>query len=143
MTNLQAALGIAQLEKLEEFINKKKLMGHKYTVLLNDIDDLYLPIAKTGYAENVYWVYGIVLNEKIYPDADKLMDILKKNGIGTRPFFWPMHKQPIFKKMGLFLKDSYPVAENIGLRGFYIPSGLAITDQQIEQVAETIIKALK
>ena len=137
-TNLQAAVGLAQLEKLDEHINRKRRMGKLYTELLTGIPELQLPLSITDYAENIYWVYGIVLKGQVPFDAEELMRRLKEKGIGTRPFFWPMHEQPVFKKMELFEKTSCPVAERIALRGFYIPSGLALKEKQQEVVAENL-----
>jgi perosamine synthetase len=147
MTNLQAALGVAQLERLEAIVSRKRAMGKLYTELLKDIPGLQLPIAQTSYAQNIYWVYGIVLEDSIPFDAKELMKQLGEYGIGTRPFFFPMHLQPVFKRMGLFFAssnsaDSCPIAENISQRGFYIPSGTALTENQIVKVAETIIKLI-
>ena len=135
MTNLQAALGVAQLERLDKFVAIKRNMGKKYTDLLADIDCIELPLTKTDYAENIYWVYGIVLKDSVSFDAEEAMKKLAEKKIGTRPFFWPMHEQPVFHKMGLFKNESYPVAERLARRGFYIPSGLALTEDQMEQVA--------
>jgi len=143
MTNLQAALGMAQMERLDEFVEKKRWMGKKYTELLSDVKGIQLPLPKTKYADNIYWVYGIVLNEEVPFDAEFMMKKLAQNNIGTRPFFWPMHEQPVFKNMGLFKEERYPVAEKIARRGFYIPSGLALDTNQIEFVAETIKAILK
>lgn len=141
-SNLQAALGLAQLEKLDEHIKRKRRMGKLYTELLTGIPELQLPLAKIDYAENIYWVYGIVLKDHVPFDAEEAMRRLKEKGVGTRPFFWPMHEQPVFTKMGLFVNNNYPVAERIARRGFYIPSGLAITDLQIEQVCQTVKEVL-
>jgi perosamine synthetase len=138
MTNLQAAVGLAQLERLDEFVDIKKRMGKRYTELLKDIEGIQLPRPKTDYAENIYWVYGIVLKDKIRFGVEEVIRRLNKLGIGTRPFFWPMHKQPVFKKMGLFKNEHYPVAEKLRKRGFYLPSGLAITNEQMERVVEAL-----
>lgn len=135
MTNLQAALGLAQLERLDEFVERKRKMGRRYTELLRDIQGLQLPIEKTVYADNIYWVYGIVLKDDVSFDAEEAMRRLTKAGIGTRPFFWPLHEQPVFRKMGLFKEEIHPVSERLARRGFYVPSGLALTDRQIEEVA--------
>jgi perosamine synthetase len=131
MTNLQAAIGIAQLERLDEHVARKRVMGKKYTELLRDIRGIQLPLSETQYAENIYWVYGIVLKEDTPMSAREAMSRLAEKGIGTRPFFYPMHLQPVFHKMGLFENESYPVAERLSERGFYIPSGLALTEEQI------------
>lgn len=142
MTNLQAALGVAQLERLDEFVVRKRHIGKRYTELLSDIPGLQLPVPQTDYAENIYWVYGVVLKDEVPFDAEEAMLRLKKHQIGTRPFFWGMHEQPVFKKMGLFDGESCPVAERIACRGFYIPSGMALTDEQIEQVSCTLRKVM-
>ncbi len=143
MTNLQAALGLAQLERLAEFVGRKRLMGKGYTDLLKGVEGLELPPARTEYAESIYWVYGMVLNGKIPFDADEAMKRLSGLGIGTRPFFWPMHEQPAFHRMGLFKGESYPVAERLARRGFYVPSGMALTDAQMGKTAEAVKKILK
>ncbi len=141
MTNLQAALGLAQLERLEKFIAIKRRMGKKYTDLLKDIKGIQLPLPQTNYAENIYWVYGIVLREKRFK-TEKIREKLARMGIGTRPFFYPMHLQPVFKKMGLFEKESFPIAENLARRGFYLPSGLSLTDKEIKKVSNILRRIL-
>ncbi len=138
MSNLQAALGVAQLERLDEFVNRKREIGRLYTALLGDIPSIQLPLAKTDYAENIYWVFGIVLKAEIPVDAAVVMKQLAEHKIGTRPFFWGMHEQPVFRKMGLFEGMACPVAENLARRGFYLPSGLALTTEQITTVAKTL-----
>lgn len=143
MTNLQAALGVAQLERLDEFVARKRRMGKRYTELLTDIDGLELPFPKTDYADNIYWVYGLILKDEAPFDAEEAMRRLAKQGIGTRPFFWPMHEQPVFHKMGLFKNESYPVAERLAMRGFYIPSGMALTEEQMERVVEGVRKIIR
>jgi len=143
MTNLQAALGVAQLERLEEFVRIKRRMGTIYTQLLDDTQGIQLPIANTDYADNIYWVYGIVLDDNIPFDAKEAMARLDKLGIGSRPFFWSMHEQPVLRKLGLFDGESYPVAERIARRGFYIPSGMALTDTQIELSASAVKEILQ
>jgi perosamine synthetase len=143
MTNLQAALGVAQLERLDEFVVRKRHMGQLYTELLSDIPGLQLPVPQTEYAANIYWVYGIVLKDDVPFEAKEAMRRLAQYKIGTRPFFWPMHEQPVFRKMGLFEGESCPVAEKIARRGFYIPSGLALTGEQVGRVAQAVMEILK
>ena len=138
MTNLQAALGVAQLERLDTFVERKRAMGHRYTQLLSGVRGLQLPLAKTEYAENIYWVYGVVLDDDVPFDAAEAMRRLGAMGIATRPFFWPMHEQPVFAKMGLFVGERHPVSERIARRGFYLPSGLALTDDQMDRVVEGV-----
>ena len=90
MSNLQAAVGVAQLERLDEFVVRKRKMGAYYTERLKGVRGLQLPLASADYAENIYWVYGIVLEDEAPFDAKEAMWRLAKAGIGTRPFFWPM-----------------------------------------------------
>ena len=138
MTNLQAAVGLAQLERLHEFVVRKRRMGRRYTGMLADVAGLELMQTAAPYAENIYWVYGIVLKDEVPFDADGAMRRLGQQGIGTRPFFWPMHEQPVFRKMGLFAEERHPVAERLARRGFYLPSGMALTDGQMDEVVESV-----
>ena len=138
MTNLQAALGVAQLERLDEFVARKRRMGRRYDELLSRVDQLELLPAATPYAETIYWVYGMVLKDEVPFDAEAAMKKLGERGIGTRPFFWPMHEQPVFRKMGLFSGERHPVAERLARRGFYLPSGMALTEAQIDEVAAEV-----
>lgn len=142
MTNMQAALGVAQLEQLDEFVTRKRAMGIKYTELLRDLPGVQLPLMQTEYADNIYWVYGLLLDETIGFDAEEAMKRLATKGIGTRPFFYPMHQQPVLRRMGLYIGESYPVAERLYKQGFYIPSGLKITMSQIDNVSNSLTKIL-
>lgn len=138
MTNLQAALGVAQLERLDETVARKREIGHFYNDALGSQEHLQLPLPSTSYAENIYWVYGIVLKESCALDAAAMMAKLGNQGIGTRPFFWPMHQQPVLKKMGLADDASLPVAENLARRGLYLPSGLGTSDADLAKVVEAV-----
>jgi perosamine synthetase len=142
MTNMQAALGVAQLERLPAIVERKRSMGRLYNELLQGMSDVELPPAITDYAESIYWVYGIVLKESIGFDAEEAMKRLDAAGIGTRPFFWPMHEQPVLRRMGFMAQAHCPVSERIARRGFYIPSGLALTEQQIRKVAYILRKVI-
>lgn len=138
MTNLQAAVGVAQLERLDLFVEKKREMGIYYRRLLSGCTLVELQPEKTAYAENINWVFGLVLKDEIPFDATEAMRRLAKRGIGCRPFFWPMHEQPVFRKMGLVSDEAMPVAERIARRGFYLPSGLALTKAQMNSVIEVL-----
>ncbi len=137
-TNLQAALGLAQLERLKEHVVLKRKMGLKYSELFSGLSEIQLPLQKTDFAENIYWVYGIVLKDHIPFDAEFAMKKLAEKKIGTRPFFYPMHQQPVFLKMGLFKNEIHPFAEKMASRGFYVPSGLALKEEQMVTVAEKV-----
>jgi perosamine synthetase len=143
MTNIQAALGVAQLERLDEFIKKKRWIGRIYNELLEELPNVQLPLEETDYSKNIYWVYGLVLEDSFALNAKDIINDLLKNGIGCRPFFCPMHQQPVLKKQGLFEDESYPVSERLYQKGFYLPSGLALTEDQIIHVSDTLKKIFK
>ena len=141
MTNMQAALGLAQLERIEEIIARKRWMGREYTRRLQGIQALELQ-QQAVWARSVYWMYGIVLAQESNMDARLLSQELKKRGVETRPFFIGMHEQPVFHKRGLFVGEQYPVAERIARRGLYLPSGLTLTEDQLEQVCNALREVL-
>ncbi len=138
MTNLQAAIGLAQIEKLDFHVKIKRDIGEKYLSLLKDSKLFQLPLKTTDYAENIFWVFGLVINENSSMDAQLVMKELTKQGIGVRPFFYCLHKQPVFKSMGMFKDDEFPVAEYLSEKGFYIPSGLGLKTNQIDEVCFVI-----
>jgi perosamine synthetase len=138
MSNLQAALGVAQLERLEPHLVLKRALGRRYTAALEDCPGLTLPLERTDYAENGYWVYGIVLDDDVPYNAATFAAALAARGIGTRPFFYPMHLQPVFRTTGLYADTSCPVAERLAERGLYLPSGLALTPDQVDRVAAEV-----
>jgi perosamine synthetase len=142
MSNLQAAVGVAQLEKLPQTIEKKRRIGTWYDELLADIEDLERLPAHTDYADNIHWVYGVVLRDRVPFDAEEAMRRMEAQGIGTRPFFWPMHEQPALRKMGLFNGEFCPVAERIARRGFYIPSGMTLEHGQAVEVCQALRRIL-
>jgi perosamine synthetase len=143
MTNMQAALGLAQLERLGESVKQKREIGRQYNELLEPSSSIQLPHKKTSYADNIYWVFGLVLDRYMGFNAEDVMRRLAEKGIGTRPFFCPMHMQPVLRRMGLFEGEHYPVAENLYQYGFYIPSGLALTKIQIECAAQAVREVLQ
>jgi len=143
MTNIQASIGVAQLERLDEFVLKKRWIGRKYNELLKELDGIQLPLSKTNYAENIYWVYAVVLDDSIELSAAETIKLLSKHNVGSRPFFFPIHQQPVLKKRGLFLDEKYPVAQRLYQRGLYIPSGLALEEKQLEKVASTLKNIIK
>lgn len=138
MTNIQAAIGVAQLEKLDEHLKIKRNIGTTYNELLKDNKYFNLPVDKTDYAENKYWIYGLTIKDEYEASADTCTEQLKEMGIGTRHFFYPIHLQPAYNKMGLFIGESYPVAEKLAKKGFYIPAGMTLTKQDMEEVAKSL-----
>jgi len=136
LTNLQAALGVGQLERIDTVIARKREMAAAYTRGLSGLP-LHLPVEQPG-AKNVYWMYGIVLDDDVDFDAESFAAKLGERGVQTRPFFLGMHEQPVFLKRGLFSAAHYPVTERISARGLYLPSGQAITDEQIDAVIAAV-----
>jgi perosamine synthetase len=141
LTNLQAALGLAQVERIEEIVARKRSMGQEYNRCLAGIKGLQLPVEEP-WARNVYWMYGVVLSEETGMDATVFGHRLKQQGVDTRPFFLGLHEQPVFHRRGLFLNERYPVTQRIARQGLYLPSGLALTPEQISQVCEAVYEVL-
>ncbi|QTD54858.1 DegT/DnrJ/EryC1/StrS family aminotransferase [Parasphingorhabdus cellanae] len=141
MTNMQAAIGVNQVKRIETIVDRKRAIADQYSTLLSDIEDIQLPM-ESDWAKNVFWVYSILLGEGHKMDAVEFAARLKEKNIETRPFFLGMHEQPVFHDMGLFIGENYPVTERIARKGLYVPSGLAITDEQIEIVSEAVRETL-
>lgn len=153
MSNLQAAVGVAQLERIEASIRRKREIGRRYLDLLGGLPRVRLPLPSTAYAENIFWVFGLVLEDG-HPiaraaaggdttPAEVAMKRLAEKGVGTRPFFWGMHEQPVFRKMGLFAEEACPVAAWLGRNGFYVPGGLALTDGEVTRAAAACREVLQ
>tara|TARA_B110000503_G_C7067049_1_gene379232 strand:- start:647 stop:1096 length:450 start_codon:yes stop_codon:yes gene_type:complete len=142
MSNLQAAVGVAQLAQWDRFIHIKRVMGQHYSERLGHFAAITQQPARTEYAENIYWVYGLTLDDDAPLDAAEAMRRLAERGIGTRPFFWPMHEQPVLKRLGVVDGKSRPVAERLARRGFYLPSGLGLTQANIETVCDEVCAVL-
>lgn len=138
MTNLQAALGLAQLERINEFIDKKRDLGAFYQQKLSFLAEkgYSLPLSSTDYSDNIYWVFGLVAPN--IEAKEEIIKYLSEQKVGTRPFFWCMHEQPVFQKMGLFKNEKYPVAENLARNGFYLPSGLGLSIEDRELIVEIL-----
>jgi perosamine synthetase len=102
---------------------------------------LLLPTEEV-WARSVYWMYGVVVSEQTGMDARRFADALKQKGIETRPFFLGMHEQPALLQHGLFIDESYPVAERLARQGLYLPSGLALTEEQIDEVCNAVCEVL-
>ena len=138
MTNVQAAIGLSQLEKISEHIKIKRKNTAIYNKLIKSYNlPLHLPIEKE-WALNTFWMYGVVLKNKRMT-ATTLAKKLAKKKIETRPLFLGMHEQPIFKKMKLFKKEEFPNTEYLSKYGLYLPSGLRLSKEKIQ----TICKILK
>ncbi|MDD1652982.1 MAG: DegT/DnrJ/EryC1/StrS family aminotransferase [Methanomicrobiales archaeon] len=131
MTNIQAAIGLAQLERIDTFVAARRANAARYTALLRDLPGLRLPVEKP-WAKNVYWMYGIVTGKGAPVPRDRLSSLLAARGVETRTFFVPVHQQPVSREKGLFRGERYPVAEELGENGLYLPSGSGLTAEEIE-----------
>jgi perosamine synthetase len=137
MTNLQAALGVAQLERIDAIVAKKRWIGREYTARLRDLPGLELQ-AEEPWARSVYWMYGIVVGEATGMTAGDMARALEARGVETRPFFLGMHQQPVFRNRGWFLEEAFPVADRLAQQGLYVPSGLALTRDQLHEVVGAV-----
>jgi perosamine synthetase len=141
LTNLQAALGVAQLERIEQILARKREMGQRYTARLGQNPKLQLP-ARKDWAKNVYWMFGVVLRDGAGLDAGELAARLSEHGIETRPFFLGMHAQPALRSHGWFKEDHYPVADRLAQQGLYLPSGVSLGWDELEFVCSRLEEAL-
>ena len=142
LTNMQAALGVGQVDRIERIVERKRWAAAEYTQRLSGLKGLQLP-SEQAWARSVYWVYALVIGEDVPMDAVSMAERLRALGVETRPFFLGMHEQPVFHNMGLFAGERYPVAERIARRGLYVPSGLALTLEQIEAVSEAVKRVME
>jgi perosamine synthetase len=146
MTNIQAAIGLAQTERADAKIDAKRRIGRQYMERLAGTPGLTLP-AEASWAKNVYWMFGMVLGDE-WPSRDELMARMKARGVDTRAFFWPMHRQPVFTTPEGLARvpadcrpdcaGSFPVSSWLGERGLYMPSGLTIGEAEIDQVVAVL-----
>jgi len=142
LTNLQAALGVAQLGRIDAILERKRWLGRRYTAKLAGIPGLHRP-QEREWARNVWWMYGVVLDPDVPFDGEELARRLKAKGVDTRPFFLGLHEQPILRDRGLFRDVSLPVTERIARRGLYLPSGLTLTETQMDRVVGAVAEILR
>ncbi len=137
MTNMQAAIGLGQLEHIDEFIRKKDWMVAEYGKRLSGISGLRLPVTKP-YARNVYWMYSLFLEDAFPMSRDAFRKALGERGIDTRDFFPSSISQPAVQKL-FPSTERMPVSERAAERGLYLPSGLALTQEQLNAVCDAIL----
>ena len=143
MTNMQAALGCGQLKSINKIVKRKREIGNLYYKHLKKNKHLLFQENKNSYSKNIYWVFGVLLKKNSRSKRDFLMRALLKNKIDTRPFFLSMNKQKIFKKMKIFSKSKMPNSEYLSNNGFYLPSGLGISNNEIRYVCTTLNQLLR
>lgn len=140
MTGMQAALGTAQLAKIERFIADKRRVAARYNEYLGNIPGLQLPAELPG-ALNVYWMYALTVKPEFGRTRDELAAILAEDGIETRTFFCPMNMQPFLRKQSGFRDTQCPVAEELWRTGLYLPSANMLDGAAIARVSEAVAKA--
>jgi len=142
LTNVQAAIGLAQTEKADEKVQIKREIASWYLSLFAFGPDLEMPAEAPG-AKNVYWMFGVKLGPRFAQGRDAVMDELKAKGVETRAFFCPMHQQPVFQENGPRYPDvrgEYPVSEDLWNRGLYLPSGLGLTRPQVQEIVGKLLE---
>jgi len=138
MTNLQAAIGAAQFEHIDEFVETRRRNAQYYNSLLSEVEGVTTP-KEAKWAKNVYWMYTILIEDNFGMSRDDLMLHLEKQGIETRTTFYPVHIQPLYAEQ--FKGETFPVADELGRKGLYLPSGNTLTKEQIKIVVKSIISA--
>lgn len=141
LTNVQAALGVGQVERIDQIVRRKREIGGAYAARLGGIEGLQIP-AEREWARSIYWMFGLVVSERRGMDAVELGARLADRGVETRPFFLGLHEQRALLERGLFAGESYPVTEKIARQGLYLPSGLGLTEEQIDEVCNAVEKVL-
>jgi perosamine synthetase len=137
MTGYQAAMGVAQLNKIEQIISEKRRMAQTYTRYLSDVRGLHLP-AELDWARNVYWMYALTVQPDFGLSRDQLAERLAKAGVETRTFFCPMNQQPCLQAIPGFCADPLPVADSLWTSGLYLPSAHTLTEKTISYIADAI-----
>lgn len=138
MTNMQAAVGLAQLERMTDFLNKRRRNAKLYLKFLKDVPGVQLP-TELIHVTNTYWMFGIVIHDDFPLTRNELRDFLASHGVETRTFFIPMNFQPIFFKASQYKK--FPVANMLCKNGLYLPSATSLTEHQIRSICSLIREA--
>lgn len=142
MTNIQAAIGLGQMKKINSFLETKIKNAKLYNSFLSKVEGIIIP-AEKPYVKNSYWMYGIRVDEKLFGmSKDKLKELLFKKGIDTRDFFIGMNEQPIFRRENLQTEEKFPVSKKFSETGMYLPFGLDLKNEDIEYICNSI-KELK
>ncbi len=137
MTNVQAAIGLAQLEEVERFVALKREMAETYHRGLSGIEGLTLPREKP-WGRSVYWMYAVLVEKTFGLTRDEVTARLKEKGVDTRTFFIPVHEQPVFRRDSALSGDDFPVSVELSKKGFYLPSGMALTKSQMDLVCRAV-----
>ncbi len=138
MSNIQAALGLAQLERIEELIEKKRQIFNWYKEFLSDINGITLNPEKE-WAKSVFWMVCIIIGDEISISRDEIMQQLKIKGIDTRPFFYPISEMPMYKNEGIY---NNTITKKLSEKGINLPSGVNLTKEDVEWITENLKKII-
>jgi perosamine synthetase len=142
MSNIHAAIGLAQVEKLDYYVAKRKEINSWYRKYLN-IDGVSFQSELTE-CENVYWMNSILIDPDVVNiTRDKLITALKQKGVDTRLFFVGMNKQPALVEYGCECEGDYPVSDKLTKNGFYLPSASSLIESEVKSICEIFIEILK
>lgn len=139
MSALQAALGKSQLTRMDAVTQEKRRIGLRYASLLAGDPRIQMQPTETAYSQNMFWVVGTLLKQR---DAKEVATKLREHGVDSRPFFYPLHRQPVLEKFGLQQQAALPVSEQLGAHGLYLPSFPGISDNDITTSAHALITVL-
>ncbi len=141
LSGLQAALAYSQIKNISKVIYKKQQQAAIYDSLLSQIKEISIPIKSYRGTENNYWVYGIVL--KTPNLRDKLIENLYKNGVESRPFFWPLHLQPAYLNSNNAENIELINSEYLGKNGLYLPMGAHINKKIQKKIVNILEKNIE
>lgn len=144
MTNIQAAIGLAQVEQLDSFVNRKREIGLQYIEKLKHLKCLTLPIIKNDHAENIFWSFSVVINNAAVK-AEEVIKKLASLNIEAKEMFWPLHDQPIYKEKKIFNESnsSYPNSKYFSEYGLNLPAGVNLSNTEIDSISSALTEILK
>lgn len=143
LSSLQCALGTPQISRIREIVSKRMALGQAYHQAFSNFRGIKSPLLKMPYADNHFWVYGMVLSDDSDLDSTHIRSALEARGVGTRPFFYPLNRQPLLREIQPEAEAQMPEAEKLYKKGFYIPNGLGMSEVQAEQVVEIVSEVLE
>jgi perosamine synthetase len=143
MSSIQAALGTSQIKRIHSINKRRREIGETYQEAFSTLKSVVLPVSHTDYAENKYWVFGLTIRADFDRTAAQIMKELEEKGIGTRPFFHPLHNQPLLLKyVWDIAKQDLPVSSYLGSKGFYIPNSLGLRKDEVDRIVDTVFGVL-
>ncbi|MBW4360335.1 aminotransferase class I/II-fold pyridoxal phosphate-dependent enzyme [Flavobacterium taihuense] len=140
LTNLQAAIGVAQFERLSEFVNAKRKLAEIYNETLSKYSFFQIPMEKQD-TYNSYWLYTFLVKEEAPFKREELMDYLNKKGVETRPVFYPLHVMPPYKLFGS--NENLKVSTDISEIGMSLPSSVSLSAVEANYICSCVSNFIK